>query len=70
MYARSFPSLAKRKPRVVYPCIDVSAYKAIDRKGKGKEKATEEDGVSLTASYVIEQHIRELQADLAVIAPL
>jgi alpha-1,3/alpha-1,6-mannosyltransferase len=50
VYARSFPSLAKRKPKVVYPCIDVSAYKVVDRKGKGKQATDIDEGVSLIAS--------------------
>lgn len=50
VYARSFPSLAKRKPKVVYPCIDVSAYQAIDRKGKGKDKGKVDEGVTLIES--------------------
>ncbi|WWC59352.1 uncharacterized protein I303_101904 [Kwoniella dejecticola CBS 10117] len=44
VYARVFPSLAQRPPRVVYPCIDVDAYRpsATVKKGKGKAKAEPE----------------------------
>ncbi len=38
VYARAFPSLAKRPPRVVYPCIDVDAYAPRNSKGKGRAK--------------------------------
>ena len=37
VYTNSFPSLSKRTPKVVYPCIDIEQYspsKAL--KGKGK----------------------------------
>lgn len=50
VYARAFPSLAKRKPKVVYPCIDVSSYQTIDRKGKGKARAEGDEDVQLIAS--------------------
>ncbi|ORY27764.1 putative glycolipid mannosyltransferase [Naematelia encephala] len=47
VYGRSFPSLAKRPPRVVYPCIDIQAYRTkTSRKGKGKA----EEGVDLISS--------------------
>ncbi|WWC86987.1 uncharacterized protein L201_001868 [Kwoniella dendrophila CBS 6074] len=45
IYARAFPSLAKRPPRVVYPCIDINAYQppsASNQKGKGKAKSDPE----------------------------
>ncbi|WVQ97962.1 hypothetical protein IAU59_005082 [Kwoniella sp. CBS 9459] len=48
VYARAFPSLAKRPPRVIYPCIDVEAYRPSSKKGKGKAK--EDHGVSLVES--------------------
>ncbi|OCF37418.1 alpha-1,3/alpha-1,6-mannosyltransferase [Kwoniella heveanensis BCC8398] len=52
VYARAFPSLAKRPPRVIYPCIDVEAYQrpssASSRKGKGK--ANEDQDVTLVDS--------------------
>lgn len=52
VYARAFPSLAKRKPKVVYPCVDVSAYQdpssGVTDKGKGKEVV--DDGVALITS--------------------
>lgn len=28
VYSKAFPSLAKRQPKVVYPCIDVNLYQA------------------------------------------
>ncbi len=46
VYARAFPSLAKRPPRVVYPCIDVDAYAPRNSKGKGRAK--HEDDVMLS----------------------
>ncbi|WVF69919.1 hypothetical protein IAT40_004703 [Kwoniella sp. CBS 6097] len=48
VYARAFPSLAKRPPRVIYPCIDVQAYQPSSKKSKGKAK--EDQGVSLIES--------------------
>jgi alpha-1,3/alpha-1,6-mannosyltransferase len=42
VYAKAFPSLAKRKPKVVYPCIDAAAYQAGNKKGKGKAQADDE----------------------------
>nr|XP_031861951.1 uncharacterized protein CI109_002781 [Kwoniella shandongensis]KAA5529023.1 hypothetical protein CI109_002781 [Kwoniella shandongensis] len=48
VYARAFPSLAKRSPRVVYPCIDVDSYQPSAREGKGKAKL--DDGVQLISS--------------------
>ncbi|KAL7418615.1 Alpha-1,3-mannosyltransferase-like protein [Cryptotrichosporon argae] len=47
VYARAFPSLAERPPRVVYPCIDVDAYKG---SRKRKHRAKEGDGVDLVVS--------------------
>ncbi|WVR04558.1 hypothetical protein IAU60_001565 [Kwoniella sp. DSM 27419] len=38
IYARAFPSLAKRPPRVVYPCIDIDAYKPASDSGKGARR--------------------------------
>ncbi|WWC67851.1 uncharacterized protein I206_101768 [Kwoniella pini CBS 10737] len=40
IYSRVFPSLSKRPPRVVYPCIDINAYQSLKsgKKGKGKAK--------------------------------
>ncbi|KAK8846831.1 hypothetical protein IAR55_005919 [Kwoniella newhampshirensis] len=38
VYARAFPSLAQRSPRVVYPCVDIKAYQPSERKGKGEAK--------------------------------
>ncbi|WRT64861.1 uncharacterized protein IL334_001797 [Kwoniella shivajii] len=38
IYARAFPRLAKRPPRVVYPCIDIEAYQPFSKTGKGKSK--------------------------------
>ncbi len=51
VYARAFPTLAKRPPKVVYPCIDVDAYQFKGSKGKAKAKDRGE-GVNLIASYV------------------
>lgn len=49
VYAAAFPTLAKRPPRVVYPCIDVDAYQGAKvRKGKGRAADTE--GVALITS--------------------
>jgi len=51
IYSRAFPSLAKRPPKVVYPCIDLDAYQPWKGKGKGKEKEKEkDDGVHLISS--------------------
>lgn len=47
MYSAAFPSLAKRNPSVVYPCIDIDAYQGSTAR-KGKSKA--EDGVDLVVS--------------------
>ena len=51
VYASAFPSLRKREPKVVYPCIDVSQYqnKRNNGKGKGKQK---DDGLAAIQSYV------------------
>jgi alpha-1,3/alpha-1,6-mannosyltransferase len=49
VYAAAFPSLAKRPPRVVYPCIDIDAYQGSSVL-KGKGKTTPGDGVDLVAS--------------------
>jgi len=50
VYAKAFPSLVKRKPKVVYPCIDVAAYQT-DKKGKGKAIIQDQDqGVDLISS--------------------
>lgn len=46
VYAKAFPSLAKRPPKVVYPCIDVNLYQA----SKGADKNGED--VKLIRSYV------------------
>jgi alpha-1,3/alpha-1,6-mannosyltransferase len=40
VYAKAFPSLAKRSPRVVYPCIDLAAYQP-QKNMKGKSKVEE-----------------------------
>lgn len=42
VYARAFPSLAKRPPKVVYPCIDVSQYQS-------NVKTESDEGVDLVA---------------------
>jgi alpha-1,3/alpha-1,6-mannosyltransferase len=58
VYAKAFKSLWKRKPRVVYPCIDLAAYQPDKlRKGKGKQ-ASEDDSVSLIASFVRDLRVR------------
>lgn len=44
VYSKAFPSLAKRQPKVVYPCIDVNLYQA----SKGKKQNGE--GVELIKS--------------------
>lgn len=44
VYSKAFPSLAKRRPKVVYPCIDVNLYQA----SKGKKQNGE--GVELIQS--------------------
>jgi alpha-1,3/alpha-1,6-mannosyltransferase len=36
VYSKAFPSLAKRQPKVVYPCIDVSLYQATKKKQSGE----------------------------------
>lgn len=46
VYARAFPSLAGRPPKVVYPCIDTSLYQSSSRKGKSRA----DPGVSLIES--------------------
>lgn len=51
VYAKAFPSLAKRKPRVVYPCIDIAAYQTDQKKGKGKAQP-EDDDIKVISSYV------------------
>ena len=52
VYARSFPTLANRPPRVVYPCINVDAYQGHSAKGKGKAKERGE-GVDLISTWVM-----------------
>jgi alpha-1,3/alpha-1,6-mannosyltransferase len=36
VYSKAFPSLAKRQPKVVYPCIDVNLYQATKKKQTGE----------------------------------
>jgi len=44
IYAKAFTSLAKRTPKVVYPCIDVKSYQS------AKGKKTTGEGVDLIKS--------------------
>ncbi|WWD07777.1 hypothetical protein V865_005881 [Kwoniella europaea PYCC6329] len=51
VYSKVFPSLAKRPPRVVYPCIDVDNYQSsTQKKGKGKGKEKVDSEIELIAS--------------------
>lgn len=50
VYAAAFPSLARRPPRVVYPCIDVDSYRP--SVGKGKAERERDSGVGLVTRYV------------------
>lgn len=37
VYSKAFPTLSKRPPRVVYPCVDIEQCQSTKwRKGKGK----------------------------------
>lgn len=36
VYSKAFPSLAKRQPKVVYPCIDVNLYQATKKNQNGE----------------------------------
>jgi alpha-1,3/alpha-1,6-mannosyltransferase len=47
VYSKAFPSLAKRQPKVVYPCIDVNLYRATEGKKQNGE------GIELIRSWVI-----------------
>jgi len=49
VYARAFPSLAKRPPKVVYPCVVVEGYQPNSSSGKAKGKSKGE-GVELVSS--------------------
>ena len=51
VYARAFPSLARRPPRVVYPCIDVDANQ-LKGKSKRNNSKDKDDGVHLILSCV------------------
>ncbi|WVW78568.1 hypothetical protein I302_100524 [Kwoniella bestiolae CBS 10118] len=51
VYSTVFPSLAKRPPRVVYPCIDVDNYQpSTTKKGKGKGKEKVDPEIELISS--------------------
>jgi alpha-1,3/alpha-1,6-mannosyltransferase len=50
VYSKAFPSLSKRPPRVVYPCVDIEQCQSTKwRKGKGKAVG-KDDGVDLIES--------------------